>query len=124
LPARQTRRSLLAYAAATGACLPGILLSTGTEPRSLRRAYASLAHARTIGRAFLERTPQESGRDKLLTSIFGRARVGNIADIRAHLSRARNADFLAGRVTVIRGWVMSVTEARWCALALFVNDPP
>src|SRR5687767_10652667 len=66
---------------------------------------------RQIGEAYRALVPDESDRASLETAL------------RAELHKARSskedpvrADFAAGRVIVVRDWVLSRTEARQCAL--------
>ena len=66
---------------------------------------------REIGEAYRALVPAESDRIELETALR--------ADL--HAARSSNedpvrADFAAGRVIVVRDWVLSRTEARQCAL--------
>ena len=66
---------------------------------------------REIGEAYRALVPAESDRASLETALR--------ADLRAARSSSEDpvrADFAAGRVIVVRDWVLSRTEARQCAL--------
>jgi hypothetical protein len=62
---------------------------------------------REIGRAYRELVPTESDREALEAVL--RAAASSVEE-------AVRADCEAGRVVVVRGWMLSVTEARQCAL--------
>ena len=71
----------------------------------------SPAAVREIGEAYRVLVPGESDRASLETAL--RAEL--------HAARSSNedpvrADFAAGRVIIVRDWVLSRTEARQCAL--------
>jgi hypothetical protein len=66
---------------------------------------------REIGEAYRRLAPAESDRTSLEAAVRAELRV----------ARSRNedpirADFAAGRVIVVRDWMLSHTEARQCAL--------
>lgn len=109
------RRQFLSAAAAGAA-----ILTVG--PRVDHGPIPDLAHpelllalgataVREIGEAYRALVPAESDRASLETAIQ--------ADLRAASSSNADpvrADFAAGRVIVVRDWVLSRTEARQCAL--------
>jgi hypothetical protein len=78
---------------------PDLLLALGAES------------VREIGRGYRAMVPAESDRAALETALradLHAARVSNEECVRA--------DFAAGRVIVVRDWMLSRTEARQCAL--------
>ena len=78
---------------------PELLIALGPDP------------VREIGREYRALVPAESDRTALETALraeLGAARSSNRDAVRA--------DFAAGRVIVVRNWMLSVTEARQCAL--------
>ena len=85
-------------------------------------AWHSVEDARVIGRDYLGAKPHEADAPALLRALFGTDIPSTTRELRSRLAAARDADFSAGRVLVVRGWLMAVTEARWCALAVFVGD--
>lgn len=76
---------------------------------AVARLLPHRASARTIGLAYLAVAPGESSAEQL------RERLGSLADA-ARIAEQVRADFAAGRVVVIDGWTLSLTEARACAL--------
>ena len=72
------------------------------DPGELLRLLGPDA-VREIGRAYRASTPAEAGAEALVAALAA--------------ARATPAeDFAAGRTVVVRGWVLSATEARRCAL--------
>ncbi len=65
------------------------------------------AIVREIGQAYRAQMPAESDRASLETAL--RSACSSTED-------AVRADFAAGRTIVVRDWLLSVTEARQCAL--------
>jgi hypothetical protein len=66
------------------------------------------AAARAIGAAYLRAHPNDSLTDARAIAT----------QPRAHIAARVREDFAAGRVVLLDGWMLSVTEARLCALAL------
>lgn len=91
----------------------------------LRSAYGAPGDARVIGRAWLHRAPHEMNAVTLSHALFGDVLPTSTREIRERLAAARDADFGSGsgsgRVLVLGGWLMALTEARWCALAVLVE---
>lgn len=89
---------LLSVGAAGAAALPA-----GCQPgQAMPEMLSSLtdkATLRQIGRAYLQQYPAEKSQLKDL------ARNASVQD-----------DFAKGNIVVVKGWVLSVTEARQCAL--------
>ena len=88
--------------------------------------YADRESARTVGVAFLERFPDEDDLANLVRQLARSAveeerwaaLAGSDPAALPELLRARHrADFGAGRVVLLNGWVLSQTEVRLCALA-------
>ena len=75
-------------------------------------------HVRSIGRSYREAVPAERGAGALRRAIV-EAREG--ADVErsttgSSLDRSVREEFDRGRTVVVDGWILSVTEARQCAL--------
>ena len=66
---------------------------------------------REIGCAYRDQVPAESTADSLDAALWGERRVA-----RPCIEDRVRADFVEGRLVVVRGWILSVTEARQCAL--------
>lgn len=82
------------------------------------------ASAAVVGRAYLAGHPAEADRDWLAAQLDADLRCQNCnparsdaARLRAGLARQLRVDFAQSRVVRVDGWVLSVTEARLCALA-------
>ena len=88
----------------------------------LRGAYHSIEDARVIGRSYLEAVPREADLEILAEALFGANIPTSRRELRSRLAAQRDADFGSGRVLAVRGWLMAVTEARWCALAVFLSE--
>ena len=69
------------------------------------------ATVRDIGEAYRALVPAESDRASLETALHA-----ELGGAQSSAEDAVHADFAAGRVIVVRDWVLSVTEARQCAL--------
>jgi len=88
----------------------------------LRDAYHSIEDARAIGLSYLQAMPHEASAETLSHALFGESLPASRRELRERLAAARDSDFSEGRVLAVRGWLMAVTEARWCALAVFLGD--
>jgi hypothetical protein len=82
------------------------------------------ASAAVVGRAYLAGHPAEADRAWLAAQLGGDLRCqdcdparSDATRLRAGLARQLRADFAQSRVVRVDGWVLSVTEARLCALA-------
>jgi hypothetical protein len=118
------RRRLLIAAA-------GITISAAIGPRVLglileRLVAADIApvlrelvihreSAIQLGRAYLRAHPHEAGATELTSLILGGRGVPS-GDEAASVSASMHADFKAGRVVTVDGWIVSRTEARLYAL--------
>ncbi len=112
--------------------------SRGWAALAERRRYSSLSSklvnllrhkesARIIGLEYLRSTPRESDA-QTLTDLISAGFVGSqknrcevdAARLRELLRLQMRQDFEEGRIIRLRGWIVSVTEARLCALAALV----
>ena len=82
------------------------------------------ASAAVVGRAYLAAHPAEAKRDWLAERLSADLRChdchparSDAGRLRAGLARQLRADFGQSRVVRVDGWVLSLTEARLCALA-------
>ena len=132
-PADPERRRFLAGAgrAALGLTAGPLLLSQGacgpSDPlvEAMLRFYRDRGAAEAVGLHYLERFPKEDDETRLVRRMAGsRVRLSEwealAADppaVVAALRERHREDFAAGRIVVLRGWVLSQTEARLCALA-------
>jgi hypothetical protein len=111
--------------------LPGAAVLQRTQQALLPARLATLlAHsesAKVIGAEYLLKYPQEAHVDTLLDQIDARITSSDVglfstADqrLRKQLDGVVRADFAADRIVKLRGWVLSATEARLCALAVLL----
>lgn len=77
--------------------------------QSLKQWLRALPGASQVGLAYLQTHPGDADHDRLLASVAGESP--------ATLVKRQRDDFNLGRTVTIRGWVLSQTEARLCALA-------
>jgi hypothetical protein len=83
-------------------------------PVPLASLFGDVTSARHIGRAYLEQCRAEADYDSLM------ADVGDLLTSPASARKfedMRRQDFTAGRTVMVRGWLLSRTEARLCGLA-------
>ena len=86
--------------------------------------FSSLEAARRLGTAYLARRPSERGERQLVELLEASSPAwrevwdgsGDVSKIARDESRRDYAD---GRVVLIDGWFLSLTEARLCALTTF-----
>ena len=125
-----TRRNFLRLLASLGVVLAtrqlGVLgtlgRAAGRESLGARllRLFRSPASAAAIGRAYLQVAPQDADERRLLRLICASGRHWRTADteqLRLLIPQQQAEDFQHGRVVQVRGWILSETEARLCALA-------
>lgn len=128
MPYSIDRRSAVRALGAAGVTLalaPHVVPPGGDAPLAgwLRSMIADLESARRVGQAYLAKAPAEADRQRLLAGLFprldpGEARLGDgPASWRDSFSTRCRRDFAEGQTVQIEGWVLSLTEARLCALA-------
>jgi hypothetical protein len=133
IPAVLFRRSLVAAAVAAGSARLGKralrFAVTGDRYRSLNalsRLCAGLNHAPEIGEACLRALPGINSKELLTGLILSDVvPIGQtFASVRtlAYLMRKRSHDdFRSGRIVVVNGWILSVTETRFYALSVLLS---
>lgn len=125
------RRHFITRAAAGALALglPGAAWQTGPSANLQTLARPALLdmlgdrRVRDLGMHYREMYPMEYDADILSSDILGAAILGSdmpaLTDaptLHTHLKTTIRSDFAAGRTVLLRGWVLSVTEARQCAL--------
>ena len=123
------RRRMLAALTAAGVALIGMRAARAADDTdaALGARLAALprhgASAAAIGRAYLRLTPEEAATPLLAalvaanTASPARLLAARDGELRRILAAAQREDFRAGRTVSVRGWMLSRTEARLCALA-------
>jgi len=132
---RLTRRTFLAGLAAgiVGAAL-GLrqYWSGDSTTREAMRLAGVLRHpdsAALLGRLYLDRNPQEANAARLVT-LIGATRgpalpaVTEAPDesLRSGLEERIRNDFINSDTVTVDGWLLSITEARLCALVSLLKD--
>jgi hypothetical protein len=112
----------LGGAAAAGSALGRLWPAPGRSPVIARitDGFRDLASARAVGRAYLEAVPAERSVTALLAAL--ERDLGELERLRRPALRDRLAnlvrrDFTALEIVNVRGWILSRTEGRLCALA-------
>jgi hypothetical protein len=124
-----TRRRFLLLGAVTGAGLGLLRLPFRpdlTEPaeQRLARLFAHLDSAQTVGQEYLSAVPAEAGARTLVELVTrgmpnrsGMLRAATEDELRAFFALRVSEDFARQRTVDLSGWILSLTEARLCALA-------
>jgi hypothetical protein len=118
-----TRRQFLVLAAAFALPLaPNVWRWVRGEDDAADRLVRLLPHrdsAILVGLAYLAEVPVQADRSALVRGILrDDSIVDSDATLAANVSRQITADFAAGRLAIVDGWVLAETEARLCALAV------
>jgi hypothetical protein len=128
LAGRLSRRSLLRLSGAAVAA--AFAVGRGSEASQghllaarLRSLLPHDAAAVALGTAYLVQTPREASADRLVAALAAGPRGAALARLGqrrlgAHLAKRIRSDFAAGRTVTVRGWIVSVTEARLAALVV------
>lgn len=78
---------------------------------------------REIGLRYREEVPAENREEALRAAILdARPWTSHLPGMAAPLADLIRDDFDRGRTILLRGWVLSVTEARQCALFSFLSS--
>jgi hypothetical protein len=83
---------------------------------------------RLLGRTYLKMSPPRATRNELMITLYGRVikteafQRQDLILLREQLENSIKADFALGRTIVLNGWVLSITEARQCALYSILNS--
>jgi hypothetical protein len=126
---RFTRRAFLTGLAAgvVGAAL-GLRLywSGGSTTREAGRLAGVLRHpdsAALLGRLYLDGNPREADATRLVTQIGAMPDSAATDEaLRASLDERIRNDFINGDTVTVGGWLLSITEARLCALVSLLRD--
>jgi hypothetical protein len=71
---------------------------------------------RELGRCYLDLAPAEDNPRALAQAILPEPPANSRTALRAQIDAQVQRDFAAGQTLVLNGWIVSVTEARQCAL--------
>ena len=125
------RREFIGIAAvgAAGAVVPGAAAEDASVARILAQprlidVFHDKRFVRELGQRYLEQAPAEKDIVILVREILGRSPAttatadgpGSGVGLRAEVEDRVQGDFAAGRTVLAGGWILSLTEARQCAL--------
>lgn len=123
------RRDFLGLAAAGAAALvlPATARTAPSLPAPIARLHllAFLHDEQTvsaIGRSYLEMAPHENDAQDLADAILGAPGGMVPVALGTRLDAQVQDDFAQGRIVNVHGWILSVTEARQCALYSLQQD--
>ncbi len=107
--------------------LPLIDSCTSSTDKALEQPllFSHLADKRSIaevGAAYRKSFPAEDNKMRLKQLLLGDNTSTDKSIIQNLLDKHVVQDFKNGSTTVIKGWVLSVTEARQCALYAILNS--
>src|ERR1700749_3665852 len=97
------------------------------KPEALAQIW-ELKTMKEIGMAYRGQTASETDADKLTTLLLTDSAGHPVSSasgnsfIQGLLDKKISKDFETGNTVIVNGWILSVTEARQCAL-LFINNP-
>ncbi|GAC1343092.1 MAG: hypothetical protein NVSMB18_18270 [Acetobacteraceae bacterium] len=86
-----------------------------TRARGLLDLFADPARARGLGEAYLALLNQRPSPAALTDAVWGD--LAGSGPLRTRVADQIRRDYASGRITCLDGWLLSVTEARLCALA-------
>lgn len=115
------RRSFLRLAGSGFAALVGLAgcVRSGPEAEAFARPdlldlFGNEQDVRALGAAYRAAFPSEDGEDALRAALASDTAAA--ADLPEALRMRVRQDFEEGRTVELDGWILSVTEARQCAL--------
>ena len=119
----KTRRQFLRYlgttalgVAATG-CKPGPAYDVGSLAQPDVLATLGIAEVRNIGQRYRALHPSEASVNAIREAILGaRPLAARLGLINPPVANLVHDDFEHGRTVALDGWILSVTEARQCAI--------
>ena len=126
------RRDFIHLSAFTAAAISFPLLdscnqSTGNEiakPVFLSRLFDEKA-INDAGKAYIKKTPLENDKSTLIQLLANDSQILKSSDRKAihqYLEQRVKQDFETGNTVLVKGWVLSITEARQCALYSLINN--
>ena len=88
---------------------------------ALRSVLGDFASIYVLGRRYRAAHPEEDRRAALVEALHTAVGPGS-SSLRDRLDAQVRADFAQGRTVQLNGWIVSVTEARQCALYSLRHD--
>ncbi len=84
------------------------------QPQSLANIWDTDT-MNTIGLNYMLKVPKENRERILVKRLMGKS-AGESANLATTLEQQIQKDFITGNTVMVDGWILSVTEARQCAL--------
>jgi hypothetical protein len=105
---------ILALAGTAAVSLPLSHCGPGADVTRPELLYSLVGKSKTIaiGKSYVERYPSESDRNKLMALISATLNEQPASPVNVRIQN----EFRNGKVVIINGWILSVTEARQSAL--------
>ncbi len=85
-----------------------------SQPQSLANIWDTDT-MNTIGLNYMLKVPKENRERILVKRLIGKS-AGESANLATTLEQQIQKDFITGNTVMVDGWILSVTEARQCAL--------
>ena len=85
-----------------------------SQPQSLANIWDTDT-MNTIGLNYMLKVPKENRERILVKRLMGKS-AGESANLATTLEQQIQKDFITGNTVMVDGWILSVTEARQCAL--------
>ena len=99
-------------------CTEKLLNKAVTQPPFLSHLFDAKT-IRAAGQSYLKQTPDENKKSRLVNLLLDNVTFNesaDAADVRSYFDKKIQQDFAEGKTVFADGWVLSVTEARQCAL--------
>jgi hypothetical protein len=121
---------LSAFAAAAislpllNSCSPADSKNAMSQPVFLSRLFDEKT-MNDVGMEYLQKVPGENDQEKLVQILADNNKISESSDIKEihqYLDQKIRQDFETGKTVLVKGWVLSFTEARQCALFSLVNS--
>jgi hypothetical protein len=77
------------------------------------------------GQAYLKQVPAENNKNKLADLLTNNSSIASTSDeknVYSYFDKKVQEDFAKGKIAVADGWILSVTEARQCALYSLMQE--
>jgi len=76
-----------------------------------------LQGALALGKEYLLHYPDEKDNDRLVSVLFNDFTPQSVYDLQTYIKNKIQTDFEQSNTSLLKGWLLSRTEARFCALA-------
>jgi hypothetical protein len=94
------------------------------QPQFLSHIFDAKTMLET-GQIYLKERPDENNKTKLadiLTSNSSVRPTSGASSVRSYFDKKIHDDFASGKTVIVNGWILSLTEARQCALFSLIRS--